>query len=260
VACLQDAHQGFSFLEGSPAPGYNGLMRSPLLLLGAALLFLGITSANPPSPEPSTGTLTGIVRYTGKVPPPQKITTADGSTILHNDLVVDPKTAGLRFVVALLEDAPAQPRLAKAKPVVVDQRDMIFLPRVVAVQQGQAVRFENHDGCNHSVLASSTLRANQFNLFINGNQTYEHVFELQNRPVQIGCSLHGWMRAWVYVVPHPWFAVSDAEGKFQIEQVPPGKYSLWLRHADSGHEDRRAVEFTAGKTTQLKLDWEKVGK
>jgi len=205
------------------------------------------------------GAIRGVVRYTGTVPEPQRITTSDGSTVWHSDLVVDPKSKGLRHVASILEDAPAQPKLEKAKPVVVDQRDMIFLPRVVAVQHGQTVRFENNDLCNHSVMAASTVKANQFNVFVTAKQPHEHVFEPQKAPIQIGCSLHGWMRAWVYVVPHPWFAVSDTKGEFQIEGVPAGKYTLSLRHPDTGHQDRRPVEVTGGKTTEVKIEWEKVG-
>src|SRR5262249_2242165 len=93
------------------------------------------------------------------------------------------KTKGLRDVLAVLENAPAQPKLKKAKPVLVDQREMIFLPRVVAVQHGQTVRFENNDGCNHSVMASSTIQSNQFNRFVSGDNPYEHVFEPQKHPV-----------------------------------------------------------------------------
>ncbi len=59
-----------------------------------------------------------------------------------------------------------QPRREKVAPVVADQRDMVFVPRVMAVQHGQAVRFENSDLCNHSVLAASTLSANQFNVLV----------------------------------------------------------------------------------------------
>lgn len=236
-------------------------MRNPLLqparLSPCILLLLAIVGN---AAEPKVGTIAGVVRYSGKVPPPKKIATTDGGTILHNDLVVDPRSSGLRYVIAVLEDAPARPKVQKAQPVVVDQRDMIFLPRVVAVQHGQPVQFENNDLCNHSVMASSTVKANQFNVFVTAKQPHECIFEPQKPPIQIGCSLHGWMRAWVFVVPHPWFAVSDTKGKFQIEGVPPGKYTLWLRHPDTGHQDRRAVEVIAGKTTQVKIEWEKVGK
>jgi plastocyanin len=222
----------------------------------SACLLLWISAALAEKP----GSIAGVIRYTGKVPPPEKISTNDGTTLEHQDLVVDPKTQGLRDVVVVLEDAPIQPKVQKAEPVLVDQRDMVFLPRVVAVQHGQAVRFDNSDICNHSVMANSTVPANQFNVFVLSGKPFEHVFESQKHPVQIGCALHGWMRAWVYVVKHPWFAVSDGQGKFRIPDVPPGKFTLWLRHPDTGHQERRAVEVQARKTLELTIEWRKVEK
>ncbi len=212
--------------------------------------------SRPPAPQPEFGTIRGTVRYTGKVPPPRKITTTDGSTIEQSDLVVEPKSKGLRDVVALLDNVPAPPPAKKLDPVVIDQRDMIFVPRVVALRQGQAARFENSDLCNHSVMAASILAANQFNIFVSPNQPYEYVFAAQKSPVLIGCSLHGWMRAWVYVVPHPWFAVSDAQGRFEIPQVPPGRYTVWLRHADTGLQERRPLEIAGGQTVPVDVEWQ----
>jgi plastocyanin len=219
---------------------------------------VGLTISPAPAQNAELGTIEGQVRFTGEVPPPKRILTTDGGTLLHSDLVVDPKTKGLRNVVVILENAPAQPKVKKVDAVLVDQRDMIFLPRVVAIQHGQKVRFENNDLCNHSVMAASTVPANQFNIVAAPNQPYEHVFDPQKHPVQVGCALHSWMRAWVYVVPHPWFAVSNAQGKFKIERVPPGKHSVWLRHADSALQERRQVHVEAGKTAELKVEWRRM--
>jgi len=209
------------------------------------------------SDEAPTGAITGVVRFTGPVPRPRAIPTTDGGVIQHSDLVVDTKTKGLRHVVAVLQDAPAQPKLKNAKPVIVDQRDMLFLPRVVAVQHGQPVRFENNDLCNHSVQANSRVPANQLNSIAGPNQPVEHTFEPQKGPVQIGCALHGWMRAWVYVVPHPWFAITDVQGQFRIAAVPPGKYQLTFSHPDTNLRETRTVEVRAGKDTEVEVEWRK---
>jgi hypothetical protein len=61
-------------------------------------------------------------------------------------------------------------------------------------------------------------------------------------------------------VPHPWFAVSDAQGRFTIERVPPGKYTLWLRHADTGLQERRTVEVRAGQKVDVSVEWTKTDK
>src|SRR5436309_11738207 len=99
-----------------------------LSLSGSFLVGSGEKSRERPSSQTATGTISGVVRYTGMVPPPKKIMTSDGGTIQQSDLVVDPKTRGLRYVMAVLANAPAQAKVKKAKPVLVDQRAMIFLP------------------------------------------------------------------------------------------------------------------------------------
>lgn len=210
------------------------------------------------SDEQSTGAISGVVRFTGTVPAPKVITTSDGGTIRHSDLIVDEKTKGLRFVVAVLEDAPPQPKLKEAKPALMDQRDWVFTPRVIAVQHGQPVRFDNSDLFNHNVNAASTLKANQFNINVTPGQPMEHVFESQKPPVMIGCSLHPWMRGWVYVLPHPWFAVTDTKGSFRIEKVLPGKYTLLLTHQDTLLRERRTVQVEAGKTVEVSVEWQKL--
>jgi plastocyanin len=205
------------------------------------------------------GQIAGTVRYTGVVPPPTRITTTDGGVIMHRDLIVDPRTQGLHHVVATLENAPAQPKNHGAKPVLIDQRDMLFLPRVIGIRHGTPVVFENNDICNHNVMAVSTVPANQINVFVTQGKPFEHVFEAHKHPISIGCSLHPWMRAWVFVVPHPWIAVTNERGEFRLSDVPPGKYNLLLRHPDAGHLERHPVEVEAGKRIDLKIEWKKIG-
>jgi plastocyanin len=231
-----------------------------LCLLAVLALTLAAVGQQGTPARPQSGTISGTVRYPGTVPPAKKILTTDGNTLLHNDLIVDAKTKGLRDVMLLLEDAPAQPKAAKAPKVFVDQRDMLFQPRVVAVRHGQTVRFENNDTCNHAVIAHSPVAANEFNVTTPQGQPYEHTFAPQKAPVMIGCPMHPWMRAWVFVVPHPWFAVTDAQGRFRIADVPPGRYTLWLRHPDTGKQERRQVEVKANQSAELRVDWTGVGR
>jgi hypothetical protein len=142
----------------------------------------------------------------------------------------------------------------------VDQVHWVFQPRVVAVQYGQAVRFDNSDNVNHSVMAISTVAKNRFNTVAGPGSPVTHTFEPQETPVLIGCSLHGWMRAWVHVSRHPWFDVSDAQGKFEIGQVPPGKHTLLLYHPDTNLRERKPIEIKGSQTLEVTVEWNKVGK
>ncbi len=207
-----------------------------------------------------TGTIVGVVRYTGVVPPSKKVTLTDGQILLHNDIVVHAKSKGLRDVAVVLSWKEKLPADAKAKPVLIDQRDMIFIPRVVTVQEGQKVRFENNDLYNHAVNALSIHPENVFNVTTPSGQPFEHKFKWQKNPIQIGCVLHNWMRAWVILAQHPYHAVTDSNGKFQIANVPAGKQALTFVHPDTNHRETLAVDVPAGKTIEVTLDWKKLGK
>lgn len=230
------------------------MTQMPLLCLMALI--------GPPYSEdgPVTGTITGTIRYVGDVPPSKRVTLADGQVILHNDVVVHPKTKGLRHVAVVLDWNAKVPAEAKAKPVLIDQRDQLFVPRVVTVQEGVKVRFENSDSFNHGVSAESIHPENTFNITTPAGQSYEHLFKAQKNPISIGCALHSWMRAYVIVVPHPYHAVTDADGKFKIERVPAGKHVLLLTHPDTGHRATAAVEVTAGQTADFVVEWKELKK
>jgi plastocyanin len=210
--------------------------------------------------DASPGAIAGTIRFTGPVPAPQKILTSDGAVLHHSDLVVDPKTKGLRYVAAYLDGAPAQPLAKGANTVVVDQRDMIFLPRVVTAHEGQTVRFDNNDLCNHAVQAIGAKAENAFNVTTPMNQPFDFRFKAEKGPVQIGCPIHTWMRAWVYVLPHPWHAVTGADGQFRIERIPPGKHKVAVVHPDTGLRETRVVEIEGGRTTRLEITWDAVKK
>ncbi len=204
---------------------------------------------------PATGTIHGIVRFLGEVPPSKRIMTSDGGTIVHNDIVVQAKTKGLRDVIVVLDWKTKVPADAKAKPLSIDQRDMLFLPRAITVQEGRKVRFENNDICNHAVDAQSIHRENVFNVTTPPSQPFEFTFKAQKNPIPIGCAIHPWMRAWVLVVPHPYHAVTAADGRFKIEHVPVGKQALLLIHPDTNYRESVHVEVQAGKIVEVSRDW-----
>jgi hypothetical protein len=66
------------------------------------------------------------------------------------------------------------------------------------------------------------------------------------------------MRAWIFVLPHPWFAITDCEGRFNIKEVPAGKYQLLLVHPDSNLRERRAIEVLPGKIAEVHVNWQKL--
>ena len=127
--------------------------------------------------------------------------------------------------VVYLEVAP-QPafELPVGPPVVLDQRDEAFLPYVLAVTVGTTVEFPNNDRTYHNVFSLSKPRRFDLGRYPRGESRSVRF----DRPgvVRVFCEIHSHMNAFVLVFAHPYFAVTDAEGRYRLERVPPGEYQL----------------------------------
>ncbi|MCE9532261.1 MAG: hypothetical protein K8T89_14245 [Planctomycetes bacterium] len=231
-------------------------MKQFALIAVGLFVSMGVAAA-----EQKPGTIRGTVKFVGIVPPDRKIATSDGGSVIHNDLIVHPKSKGLLWTFVVVEDAPTQPKLKDAEPPeIIDQKDMLFIPRMVAVQHGRQVRFDNSDICNHSVRTFAATPSNEMNVFVTAAQPLKKIFAPEKHPIQVGCTLHGWMSAWVFVVPHPWFAITDEKGEFTIKQVPPGKHTLWFRHPDTRLQERRDIEVKSGEVAEVAIEWKEIKK
>ena len=116
--------------------------------------------------------------------------------------------------------------------VVFDQKNCIFEPHVLGVMNGAKVQVKNSDPVNHNV--NSKLRNNGFNSLLAGGQTIARPIEAAERqPGEVTCDIHPWMRAWWMVLDSPYFAVTDAQGNFEIKNVPAGtqKVVVWQEAA-----------------------------
>lgn len=209
------------------------------------------------------GSVEGRVTFQGEIP---RNPIPDDAGWQEDLLHVDGTTRGLGYVVVHIEadgpsakEAPGAPQAANPaprKPVVVDQVENIFTPPVVAVRSGEIVTFLNSDQANHNVRTMTSDAANQFNVFTGIGGSYKHQFASSggDRPIRLSCDIHPWMRAWVYVFDHPRFAVTDKEGAFRIENIPPGEHRLILRQPDIRYSEERVVTVKAGETTRINVE------
>jgi len=126
-------------------------------------------------------------------------------------------------IVVFIEDIPGQKFTAPEKPAQVDQRDKVFVPRVLPVVAGTKVDFLNNDPFEHNVY---TPDKEKYNL---GNwpkgEVRSHTFKETGVYTQL-CKMHPEMIAYVVVLKNPYFAVTDAKGNFTIKGVPAGSYKL----------------------------------
>ena len=178
-------------------------------------------------------------------------------------LRVDRASRGLGDVVVWLEAKSGEkphgvhkPETEQRPPVPMDQYGHEFVPRVLAVRSGQPVEFTNSDPANHNVRTTSAQSTNEFNVFtgVDGSYTHRFAVDAQDRPVQVGCDIHPWMRGWIYVLDHPWFAVTDERGRFRIDGVPPGDYMFTIRQPDIRYRRENDITVTGGAATLLEIE------
>jgi plastocyanin len=129
--------------------------------------------------------------------------------------------------VVVLHGPPAK---AAAGRATIDQRGRRFIPRVLAVAPGTTVEFPNNDTVHHNVRSASAAERFDLGLYAPG-ETRSTVFA---RPgvVEIRCSAHPEMEAYVMVSDSPHFAQVTAGGIYRIEDVPPGRYEVEAWHPD----------------------------
>lgn len=145
---------------------------------------------------------------------------------------------GLADVFVYLKQAPAKE--APAKPAILDQKGCEYSPYILGAQVGQKILIRNSDPVLHNVHA--TPKANkEFNLAqMAGGKDIERSFDQSEVFVRFKCDVHPWMFAYVGIVPHGYFAVTDKEGKYKIEGVPAGKYTLVSFHRKAHGTDDKA--------------------
>src|SRR5690606_24802735 len=118
----------------------------------------------------------------------------------------------------------------KPKPVVLDQKGCEYHPNVFGVMVGQPLVVRNSDSTTHNI--HGLPRENpQFN-FSQAQKGMEKELTLEKpEDFRIKCDVHEWMNAHAFVMEHPFFAVTDEEGKFTIKDLPPGEYELEFWHS-----------------------------
>lgn len=140
--------------------------------------------------------------------------------------VVDDQGNPLKDTVAAL--VPAQKIDYSAVPTaIMDQRQNMFVPGVLAIRVNTQVRFPNGDDVRHHVYSFSP--AKKFELRLYHGLTAEPVLFDKPGTVVLGCNIHDSMVAYIYVVETDYFAIADAQGKVSLT-VPAGQYQLQIYH------------------------------
>jgi len=204
------------------------------------------------------GSIVGEVKFAGTAPEPKvlkvnKDNQACGNEKRSEDLLVG-ANKGVQWVVASVVGAKG-PAPKPAKKPVLDQKTCQFQPHVLLVPAGAEVDILNPDGVLHNIHTFSTA-----NPSINKAQPkFKKVLtEKFDKPeiIKVQCDAHSWMAGWIVVTGHPYYAVTDDQGAFKIDNVPPGKHTVEVWHETLGKATRE-VEVKAGAQTKVAFELSK---
>lgn len=171
--------------------------------------------------------------------------------LLKDDLVIDASSKGVKNVMVWLAPVNAQDKLpvhpslsaVPSKPVVIDQPMCLFEPRIVMIREGQKLQVKNSSPIAHNARISGNPDVNgTINLTIPPGGMIERTLRAERRPLMLACDIHGWMAGRIGVFNHPYFALTNADGSFEIKNAPAGKYLIYIQHERGGwlHEGRRS--------------------
>jgi plastocyanin len=136
---------------------------------------------------------------------------------------------------------------APKEPVQIVQHGCKFEPRAIGVQAGQNVDVKNADPVSHNFHAMPSNNRDWDQQQSPGAADMEHRFPRPEIMIPVKCNVHSWMRAYIGVMPHPYFAVTAADGGFELRNVPPGDYTVAAWHEKFGEQTAQVHVAANGK-------------
>jgi len=207
----------------------------------------------------TVGAINGQVRFDGQPPPQSTVDVSSAGECAKAQRIVPAgdvlvKDGKVQNAMVYVKDGLGDRVFAPPDtPVVVDQKGCLFVPRVAAAQTGQPFRFLNSDPLPHNVHGSPQ-KSSGFNFSLGVKGAARNVtVDKPEHVIDVKCDIHPWMRGYLGVFDHPYFAVTDAEGKFALPNLPPGNYVVEAWHerfgtqsanVTVGPKETKAVDFS----------------
>ncbi len=137
-------------------------------------------------------------------------------------------------------------------PVVLDQKGCMYEPRVLAVMTRQPFEVHNEDQTIHNVHPMPRENRAWNKSEPVGDPPIEASFTKPELAIPIACNIHPWMRAFMFVFAHPYFAITPKTGDFELKGIPPGTYMIEAWHERFGFQDQTV---TLGPKESQTLDF-----
>ena len=205
----------------------------------------------------TTETISGRVVYEGDAPLPEKMmvvadVAACGKVDHYDNRLQIGANGGIENAVVSLARVEGGKSLeALGSEFVLDQQICTYLPHVLLAPIDAPVQILNSDDIFHNIHTFSSKNA-PVNLAQPPTvKKLEKTFSVAEK-IQVRCDIHGWMSAWIVAVDHPYHAVTDAEGRFVLTDIPPGTYTVHCWQELLGEQ---SVEVTVAEDAHIALDF-----
>jgi hypothetical protein len=211
-----------------------------------------------PTTLTSVGSVSGTIKLDGAPPAPPEITTDQKvcGTKADSPAETSPKTGGLAGVVVWVAD------ITTGKPLPIEKRSALSSekcaldPRVQAVVVGTTVNVFNDDKLLHKLVfvragTHDTLTTMPF--FNEGQVVASERLAKAPGIVEIRCVQHPWTHGYIAVFEHPYFAVTEDDGSFKIDSLPPGKYTVNVWHEGMTKPMTQTVQVAANGSAKLDM-------
>lgn len=193
------------------------------------------------------GSVTGKIAFNGAAPAPKKVDSsadpacgkANPNLTTEDTVVIDGKLAN---VFVYIKDGTTTDGTkigdwtfkVPTSPVVLDQNGCQYKPHVLGVMANQKISITNSDPTTHNIHPQPSVNKEWNQSQAANAAPLEQTFNRAEVLVPVKCNQHPWMKSYVGVLKHPFYAVSGADGSFTIKGVPPGKYTVAAWHEKPG--------------------------
>jgi plastocyanin len=219
-------------------------MKSKMLLTLTFSFVICISGMHPlhaARPAVISACIRGIVRFEGKLPAPKPLSMAADpvcakqhpSPVMVRDVVVD-ANGDLQNAVVFVADGLADRTFdPPAEPVVVEQKGCLYQPHVLAMRANQPLELVNQDSTAHNI-HPQPVNNREWNKAEPPGSKMEETFAREEIAIPVKCNVHPWMRGYIAVFKHPYFAVTSKNGSFDLSNLPPGTYTIKAWHEKLG--------------------------